>query len=516
MFTTKTVCRPGAFIEVVPAGLLATIRYNQHGILDEIRLGYEDDAQLANPLELKHLSQFVPNTIPISGGTTWVKGAFYSESALDCTGYIPHCMDDAILSLNDVAFYAGYVTSRAAMFSGALTVRNWLNVAKFNSLPGMVVPLNFNAESLKLLMLSSNNVFKYPYISGYMIYEGPDFRYEPEHLIQAKIKSVYKYLTSAGYLMADIKTDVVNIKVNYSDVVRLNLQTDTAIVVSQDDSVEILLAYKTESKVRQPVPVDIACPICKKLYRVPAFGPVCCDDPNCTSKLYPVIQHMLRTFSLPEMSEQEFLSITSKHEILCLTDVLKLPAYKDIQISSTLASAIHAVTPPEVCNDDAFFVKLEGACNSSVETFLYYVDNPIRIRTDLDFVSLPGQRFIEWLQQDSVALTLRTILSDITLTSRGRKFEGDPIFRNVKIAITGQFKRGDYDTISSILSSYSAEIVPDITAHLPNLVITGSLNTGIDGAVIHKARNHNIPIYTEDEFFANYEIDADIAAANLL
>ena len=94
-----------------------------------------------------------------------------------------------------------------------------------------------------------------------------------------------------------------------------------------------------------------------------------------------------------------------------------------------------------------------------------------------------------------------------------QKFDGDPIFRGNTFVITGKFKRGDYPEIQSILMSYAANVVPDIEPgqKLPDIVITGSLNDGISGKIIQKARLHNIPIVEEDVFFTQYEIDQDLA-----
>jgi len=517
MLTTKTVCRPGAFVEVVPDGLLATLRYNQNGLLESISFGYQEDSYIANKDELKHLSQFAPNTISLVGGTTWVEGVLYSEGALKDLGVLPAATNASILSRMDVEFYAGNVRSLAASFNGSINVRNWLNINKFNILPGMIIPLKFTEESLQSMLSAAGNRFVYPYIAGYMIFENTEYRFDPVDLVQAKVKSVSKKLTPAGFMMADIKLSTGgSIVVNWSDVVKWNIQSETELVFSQRDVVDILHAFKTDDRYRTPVSSELACPICKKVYSVPESGPVCCDDINCVSRMYPTIQHMLSVLKLPEMSEQRFMKVSSDHQILDLTDVLLLDEYSQLKVDATIASAIQAVTPIEICSDESFFVKFADACNNSVETVMYYVNNPIRIRTDLDFVSLPAQRFVNWLQLGSIPLRISNMLATIHIVPRSKRFDGAPIFRNVRIAVTGLFKRGNYQTIASILESYSAKVVPSIENDRPNILIIGSLNTNIDGGMIQKARKLQIPMYDEDEFFAQYDIDSDLAAANLL
>ena len=98
-----------------------------------------------------------------------------------------------------------------------------------------------------------------------------------------------------------------------------------------------------------------------------------------------------------------------------------------------------------------------------------------------------------------------------------QKFDGAPIFRGNTIAVTGKFRRGDYSEIKSILSSYAANVVPSIEMghKLPDVVLVGSLNEGISGEMMHKAKTHNIPIRYEDSFFAQFEIDKDLAEHSL-
>ena len=517
MLTTKTVCRPGSFVEVVPAGLLATLQYNQHGLLESIKFGYDEDSRVADKKEFDHLAPFAPATINLVGGTSWVLGVFYSPSALNELGILPECTYYSILESSDIEFYAGNVKSLAANFAGSITTRNWLNVNKFNVLPGMVVPLQFTEDSLTTLIESGGSTFRYPYIAGYMIFEGTEFRFSPQFLVQDKVRSVYKKLTPYGYLMGDIKLQVSgSITVNWSDVVKWNLQAETAIVFAQQDVVDIVYSYKTDQRMRTPISAEMYCPICKKAYTVPENGPVCCDDPTCVSRMYPHIQHMLSVFNMPEMKESRFMSLSSNHQILCLTDVLLLEEYSQMKIEATIAKALFAVTPTEVCPDETFFIKFADACNNTVETVMYYVNNPARIMVDLNFVSLNAQKFAQWLQLDGVPLLIQTILSHVKIIRRTKKFDGAPIFRNVRIAVTGLFKRGTYETIASILESYSGTVVPAIEDDLPNFLVVGGLNTNIDGAMIQKARKFQIPMYGEDEFFARYEIDNDLAQANLL
>ena len=43
-------------------------------------------------------------------------------------------------------------------------------------------------------------------------------------------------------------------------------------------------------------------------------------------------------------------------------------------------------------------------------------------------------------------------------------------------------------------------------------VVIGSLREDVDGKAVQKARQMQIPIFEEAEFFRNYEIDTDLAS----
>ena len=88
-------------------------------------------------------------------------------------------------------------------------------------------------------------------------------------------------------------------------------------------------------------------------------------------------------------------------------------------------------------------------------------------------------------------------------------FDGAPIFRNKTIYITGTFKHGNTADIKAILESYSATVVTDFDNYI-QCVLVGDIKDGINGTAILAARELNLPMFTESEFFAKYEIDEDL------
>ena len=512
MMFSQTLCKPGSYIEVVPIGLLATLQYNKKGLLEKILV---NDSEVPNQ-EFKNLQKFVPNRIHVSGGTTWVRGVFYSDDISIAPGELPTCTyDDYRTRESNFEFYASNAKSLAVSFSGSLATRNWLSIAKFNLLPGIIVPVELKDETLQMMLASGNYKFKYPYIAGFEVFEGLTSKFVPADLCQCTVKSVTRVVDKFGYIMGKVKTDFESLTLNYSDVARYNIQTGTSILYRKDGSIKILAAAKTDSKKREPVSRKLTCPTCGKQILVPNFGPVQCDDASCLSRCYPQVTRMLTVLGLPNMTYERYQEVVSDKSIVEYYDVLLLPEYKDIRPEITLSQVLKAATPTEVCADDSFFDKLTNSCNQSVETLMYYLGNPRRLCTELDIVSIPGQRFIKWISDSSNVLTVQALLNYVEVVSRKKRFDGAPIFRGRKFVITGKFKRGSYEEIAAILESYSGLVLPDMEHELPDCVIIGSMHDGINGRIIQKARLHNIAVAEEDVFFGQYEIDADLAA-NLL
>ena len=174
---------------------------------------------------------------------------------------------------------------------------------------------------------------------------------------------------------------------------------------------------------------------------------------------------------------------------------------------------MYAAIPTSVVPNIEILERFANKCNNSVESVVYYLENPLRIETDLDIMDPIVRRLAKWLEDPYNVSTLTTIFARVKISEKLQKFDGAPIFRGNTIAVTGKFKRGDYREIESILMSYAATVVPSIERgqDLPDVILVGSLNEGISGELIQKAKLHNIPIVYEDEFFVKYEIDQDLA-----
>ena len=236
-----------------------------------------------------------------------------------------------------------------------------------------------------------------------------------------------------------------------------------------------------------------------------------CSDSFCISRLYPRIQKFCRVLGIEEVTTDEFDSALEKQEIQILPDLLLLPKYENIEIKCHLSDAIFASIDNEVAMNKEWLVKFCNKCNNSYKTVKYYLDGPRRIRTELDMDIPP--RFMRWLSEPRNLIELDTILSSpqikIIEADRIVKFDGMPILRNKRLMITGAFAHGSAEDIIAILNSYSAEVVTSFDKKV-NCVIVGDLKEGIDGLAIQAARELDIPMFDESQFFARYQIDEDL------
>lgn len=531
----KTFCKPNATATVVPEGLPLKLEYNEHGLLKKFTIGftldldpqYDDpDAGQFNYNELfARIKRLVPQAITTTGGTTWVFGVLYTDNIPCDEGILPQALYKSyikdIIDGGKYEFYAGYVKSLAVSFQGSLIIRNFLTREKFNLLPHVVVPLTMSDETLQRMMNPGAYPFRYSFIAGFFIFEDLSCRYSATNLIQINVtKDIEPYVDADGFFKGEVVTKSGRTYVfNYTAILHHGVTKGCTLLVERDSetsglSILSTRAGKSVEKVTENIARDIKCPVCGKVFKGgDDDAPIQCDDPHCLSHLYLDAVKMMSAFGLPSLSYNSYKALVDSKKISCITDLIELPPCQDIEIKTTLANAMYAVIPTSVVPNFDILERFANKCNNSVESVVYYLQNPGRIETDLDIVDPIVRRFASWLEDPYNVSTLTTVFARVKVDSKLQKFDGDPIFRGVTIAVTGRFKRGDYPEIESILRSYAAEVVPSIElgAKLPDVVIVGSLNEGISGQVIQKARLHNIPMKEEDEFFAQYEIDQDLA-----
>ena len=536
MIYAKTVCKkPGSYVAIVPVGLRVSLQYNQNGLIQSIKMLIDDgdDKVEVDRDYYTAMLKFVPNKIALAGGTTWVEGVFYFADIPTDAGSLPDCCYSTYLARflkNDCMceFYAATVTSYAASFVGAQTIRNWLSSNQFKVLPGAVVPIEMTEDTIKLMLQTGAYSFKYPYISGFYTFTNAETEYIPADLRQSTVTAVDTVLSPEGYVQSNVHLDCapidatgaqedIIITLNYSEVCAHSVQEGASILYYVGDYIELLATRSADPAFRLKV-VDnhITCPVCGKIYVAPSHGPVQCDDPHCLSTAYPEVCRILEEFELPLISIDDFRQLIVDKKIITATDILCVEPYSEMVIKGDLLKVLIAAAPAVLSNDEAFFTKLLHECNYSVDTLMYYLNNPMKMVTELDLVTVSAKRFVEWCKDEYNVLTVKTLLSAVHIEDTSLHFEGSPIFRGNKFVLTGKFKRGDLSKVTQILEGYAATVLPDFDKEVPTMLITGGTDEGIEGRLVQAARKFNVPVVDEDSFFTHFEIDADLQASHLL
>ena len=504
------ILRAGDFAMPVPVGLPVTLQYSDKGILEKVYSGYYDMQECSNDiLQTFHSSDIVPITVPIRGGTTWVKGILYTDSSFSDVGQLPDCVsksliDDFLEDSNHFVFYAGNVDSRAAVFKGASPIVNWLYMAGYKVLPSFIVPAN-SSDDIILNMLNHMHVpFSLKLISGFMIYRNQDFLYESLDFKQTIVTRCTKYLDEFGFIRAKLNCKNGDVSVNYSDAVSFNIHPNTLIVL--DGRNNIVTANALDGKQRDARASQITCSVCGRMISVPKSGKVCCTDPHCASLMYPRIQRFLQTFKLPMMLHSRFIELTKQHQLITLADVFELPEYSQVHMSAEMSDVLYSLTCGwNITESDV--KKFVNACNNNLSTVLYYANHVDLILSELHVSS----EISNWFKIPENLSELSALLKcgNIDVQDHSRKFDGDPIFSGRGISITGDFKHGSSDEVSAILRSYDAVVNTDISDDTDFLIV-GDIMENISSRMVQYAKSNKIPIYQENSFFRSYQIDDDL------
>ena len=532
MMFAKTFCKPGSYVEVAPIGLQAMLVYNANGLLHSVKVlqpteSSQDYTQEIDSEVLRKIYSIVPTKINLKDGTTYVEGTFFTPKLPNkSTGNIAYCANDEYIDMmrrgEHFDFYAGNVVSLAASFKGPLTIRNWLSGNGFRSLPGIVVPVEMKQETLDMLFNSFSCPFDSNFLASFFVFEGiQEARLVLSNLYYAKVEEFQLIVDSDGYAKGIVRLDNSEIlTLNLSDAARFNCDKapHVKILYTRTEQGTVTIT-KSITDVLSDKMTSYTCPTCHKQVTIPVTGPCQCTDSHCMSVLYPDACKLLNKLSLPLLSYEQYRDLVDNKEILCLTDIFTLEMYKDVKIEASIADVLSAITPTSIVADETLFERFANSCGNSIDSVMYYLKNPNRIATELSISNPMMIRFVKWISDPYNLTSVETLLSDVNVKARSKKFEGAPIFRNNSFVVTGKFKRGNFKEIASILESYEATVLTEIdilgTHKVPNALIVGSTHEDISGSLVKSARSRNIPIIEEDEFFLNYGIDDDIVA-NLL
>lgn len=526
MLVTKTFCRAGSLIYIVPTGLLVTLRYDAHGQLNAIFKGFisndeassaPDDEKIPDEFRQTVINQFlVPGSIKLTGCSTYIWGVFYSDVFKSAVGAVPECEYDRIIA--DIIagnikykFYIGNVDSGAAAISNPTSLNAWGRMSGFDILPSWLIPSDATDKSLKDFVSSNIHYpFKYPLISGYVVYEGATKPYFYHLSLQTvTVTSTVKYVNHSGFIRYKVQYgDDEWLYMNYPDSAFYNVQKKSQLVL---DGETVIWSNTKSSNHSDRLAKRLVCKSCGKILDVPDSGYMTCTNPYCTSLLYPRIERFCKVLDLEVLSKDQFDKYVDNSDLQILPDLLLLPEFKDIKIKKNLWEIIFACLPMEVGLDRQWLIKFCNRCNNNYKTIKYYFDSPIRIYTELDMNV--SRRLANWLSEPRNIVELDTIINsdqiELLVKDKIMSFDGAPIFRNKTIYITGEFKHGSHAEIRAILESYSAVVVTEFDEFI-QCVLVGDIKDGINGQAILSARELHLPIFNESEFFEKYEIDEDL------
>ena len=513
MFVERRLMR-GDFVALIPIVYKVTIRYNPEGKIEHVFSGWDDLKDMGKEVTEKFIStNIVPRRVPISGATTHISGVLYTGSMMKQSGSLPQSIEQRLLDewLNGrctANFFAGLVTSFSVTFRGADPIRKWLSSAGFNILPGYLVPADYNDAKFIKMIESSRSPFKYPLIPELLVFHMGQPSVINLHTRMAKVKDVEVVEHMSGRLMARIDTDTDSMRVEYYTVIKHGIVPGCYIII--DDSNEVIW-----SDSKQRLNNRVTCKWCGNIIEVKEGVPTICSDPNCNSRKYPAVMSILNTLGLPNIDYNRYKEIATRiGQSFEPIDILDEPEFRDTAADIPIYKALKLGTPAEVRVSEGTLRSFCNRCNNNIKTVSYYVHNPDKMRDDTcGQLSGDFMRLVNWLKADpSNCMHIDSILFNphIHVSSTVKKFEGQPILRNKTLLITGKFKHGDNAEIAAILSSYSAKVVEDLEDDV-NCVIVGGLYEGTKSKYLKYARDNNIAIFNEDDFFNRYQIDDDLA-----
>ena len=507
----------GTYFEVVPVGIDVTLHYDADGRIEKITKGFvidgDDITDAMLPLCLTN--KMIPATILIKNGTTYIPGVFYTSMTASSSGELSECVQDELLHMmqeypENFHFYAGAVRSLASVIHGASNIRKWLTGAGFDILPAYILPSTVNTDSEFMDMISSNSFeFKLPLISAFITFQTEGYTFVRTGIYQKVVKRVTRGITDSGLIVAKVTfMDDIYSEINYSDVTFFQVNKNTLLVFSKEG--DILYSECIDDKIREPRPKKIECSVCGAPITVPDEGVCRCPNEHCKSNMYIRAVKLLGGLALPHPDKAHFDSAFKNVVEVTGSDILREFGGAGSAVVS-ISDAIRAAIPVTVLPGANSISSLVNRCNNSKSTVIYFMSHPDKLLSELNLDKAVYTKLVNWLDDPINQEDVINILSSdiISVTTENKKFDGPPIFRSNTFVLTGEFRHGSIDEVTSILSSYSATVITALQGNV-SAVIVGDTFENINGQLIQEARSKKIPVLTESQFFDRYDIDSDL------
>lgn len=513
----RNFLQAGDHITVVPAGIKVTLQYNERGLLEKVYVGHKNNQILHTEMLSAFVqSKEVPTKIPITKGTSFVYGCLYTDKIYTVEGRLDKEVEMEYLTEfqkdpTSFRFYAGYVQSYAAGMNLPMAIHRWLASTGFNVLPGYVVPPTINENNFSTMLNLESFPFKYPRIQSYIQFRSGKYEFPSTKVRQIVVKSIKRFVSYDGYIVADIYSHSLGVlNVQYSDIVRFNIHEKSILLVNEDNV--IIDCYNPDEIKDKLQPAKINCEYCGRVVIVPSRGRITCSDAHCISVMHIHINHMLSTLGLELLSHDAIKEYgKTVNNIVSLPDILDLDPYKERVVEADLPKILFAAVPTNVVSTLSDWMSFCTACNNSIDSVKYYLQNPDKILEDLNLNAKMFTRLHHWLKDPQNLNDVIGLMEhpSIKVIATGKRFEGAPIFRGKSIYLTGMFSHGSFDDVKSILTSYSAEVLGTFNTSV-DCVIVGDLHERISGVSVNTAKKLNIPVFEESQFFNMYDIDTDL------
>lgn len=520
----NTGLRPGAFVTLVPYGALVTVQYSAEGHIEKIYFGAHDCGidVTSSYLNTFVVGGLVPTNIPLTGGTSWVTGVVTIPTLVEAEGQIPYNINVSVMDndYSDMKFSAAYIVSNALGFNNLKAMEHVLKTYGFNLLPSWMVPFGgLTQEVLDNWMKADTWQYPVQLVMYYIQYiDGNRTWY---------CTGLHQDILTDAEVLANEADGEVRLKITYgddeypestfipvSDAVKFKIAGDTMLV--RDSVQQILMSAFDESKRTFVVTDEYYCRCCGKKTKVPTSGPLYCSNAHCGTRMVERVKLMLNTFNLPiGYSDVEwfdmFTNKSAKHKLTCLTDVFTLDAYANIDVHIPLYKLLRALVPVSLIRNSDVFIQFANKCNNNLTTFQYYINNFERAAFDLNFTHPDAAKLDCWLGDSMNAsdVAAMLMLPNLHIDETEHSFDGPPIFRNMKLCLTGRFKRGSFEDMINFLQSYSASVS---TEYVPgtSYVLLGSLHDSIDGTIVGRAKADGVPVVDEDLWFEQFDLDSDL------
>ena len=513
----RNLLQAGDYVTVVPAGIRITLQYNARGSLELVYVGYGDDKTLHLELLTPILqSGDVPSHLPITNATSYVYGCLYTGEIYKVEGRFDTSVESNYVTeyLQDPLrfhFFACHMESYAVGMNTPVSIQRWMKTVGFNVLPGYIVPSSITEDKFPLMLNLDVYPFRYPRIMNYVRFRNGSFEFVSPNIRQMVVKSIKKYTSYDGYILATIESHMLGtINTTYADVVNFNIHKNSIILVNDDN---VIIDCFNDKSIKKTHDRKITCEYCGKLITVPETSMrFRCEESHCVSTMLDRVNHMLVNLGLEKVTSERLKEFSKTvGNVISLPDILEMDEYKEAKITIDAPKLLSAVVPSSVLPRFSDWTVFCNSCNNSIESIVYYLKNPDKMMFDLNLDSAIYRRLYDWLLEPENLFDITGMIDhpNINVLSTGKKFDGAPIFRGKSIYVTGKCAHGSFEDIRAILSSYSAEVYDRFNTAV-DCVVIGGLHEGVSGKSVQKAKMMGIPIFEESDFFQSYDIDTDI------